>query len=140
MTVSTDWNGTLKFLAFIPILIVIVVGILFAVCKVMGLHFYAREILSAATICIFSGELALLPAVLLRKADSGTVSQAGLVGTVVHMFLTLLLSAIVWMGKIVEHRSAFIFALLASFWISLLILVLLLAKLIRLAGNKNTKV
>jgi hypothetical protein len=97
----------------------------------LGRSFHQRELLAAMVICILSGEIALLPSVVLRKADPATVSQAGLAGTVIHMFLTLLMAAVVWMEKLIADRGPFLFMLLAFFWISLIVLVLAMARLVR---------
>ena len=128
----------MKSLAFIPLILLVLSGVWFAVCKAAGLPYHSREIVLACIVCFLAAQFALLPAVLLRKADSGTLSQAGLVGTVVHMFLTLILASIVWMSHWIENRKFFLFALVGYFWITLLALVIILARLIRESGQKKS--
>ncbi len=127
----------MKTLLFIPMVLLVIVGGCWGVSTAMGLQPHVRELIAAAVICVISGDLALLPAVLFRKSEPATVSQAGLAGTVVHMFLTLLLAAVVWMGKLVAYRQMFLFLLLAFYWISLIVLVLAMTRLVRSAAVKR---
>ena len=53
------------------------------------------------------------------------------------MFLTLLLAAVVWMGKMVANKQMFLFMLLAFFWVSLIVLVLAMTRLVRSAAIKR---
>ena len=125
----------MKSLLFIPIVVLLVAGGCWGVFVMIGVKPHPRELLAAAIICAVAGEMALLPATLLRKADATTVSQAGLAGTVIHMFLTLMLAAMAWMGKLIVDRGPFLFLLLAFYWISLIVLVLAMARLVRGAAK-----
>ena len=109
------------------------------VCHFSGLTFHAPEFIWPAVICTITGELALLPVLLLRKSDVGTVSQAGLVGLVVHMFLTLISAAILWMIHLIHFPRIFVFGLLGFFWISLILLVMLMVLIVRQAANPTSK-
>ena len=128
----------MRLLLLIPVVFLLVAGACFGAAAVMGWKTHGRELIAAAVICSVSGDLALLPIVLLRKSDAATVSQAGLAGTVVHMFLTLILASIVWMQKLAD-RSPFMFALLAFFWVTLIVVVLVMAKLVRGAAASVAK-
>jgi hypothetical protein len=125
----------LKNLLLIPIVMLLVAAGCWGVMAAMGLKIHPRDLIVAAVICTIAGEMALAPATLLRSGDAATVSQAGLAGTVIHMFLSLLLAAMAWMGKLVIDRGPFLFLLLAFYWISLIVLVLATARLVRGAAK-----
>lgn len=127
----------MKTLLLIPIVLLVIVGGCIGVAMAAGWQPYVRELIAAALICTISGELALLPAALLGKSDPATVSQAGLAGTVIHMFLSLLLAAVVWIGKLVVNKQMFLFMLLGFFWVSLVVLVLAMTRLVRSADVKR---
>jgi len=127
----------LKTLLLIPIVLLVIVGGCVGTAGIAGWQPYVRELIAAALICTISGELALMPAALLRKSDPATVSQAGLAGTVIHMFLSLLLAAVVWIGKLVVNKQMFLFMLLGFFWVSLIVLVLAMTRLVRSAAVKR---
>jgi hypothetical protein len=127
----------LKFLLIIPIVVLMAAGGCWGVLVAMGLKPHLRELIAAAVICLIAAEVALLPATLLRKSDVLTVSQAGLVGTVIQMFLTLMLAAVAWMAQLGLQRRAFFLMLLAFYWISLIVLALAIAKLIRGASSNK---
>ena len=116
--------------------LLLVAGGCWGVFAAMGARAHPRELIAAALICTIAGELALLPAVLLRKSDAATISQAGLAGTVIQMFLTLLFAAAAWMGQLIVERKPFLFMLLAFYWTALIVLVLAMARLIRAAPAK----
>jgi hypothetical protein len=126
----------LKSLLPIPIVLLLVAGGCYGASAAMGWKAHGRELLAAAIICLVSGELAMLPVTLMRKSDAVTVSQAGLAGTVIHMLLTLLMAAVMWMQRFVD-RGPFLFLLLAFFWISLIAIVLATARLVRAAAART---
>lgn len=126
----------MRTLLLIPVVLLLIAGGCWGVAMAAGWQPHGRELIAAALICVLSGEMALAPAVIFRKSDPATVSQAGLAGTVVHMFLTLLLAAVVWMGKMVANKQMFLFMLLAFFWVSLIVLVLAMTRLVRSAATK----
>lgn len=89
-------------------------------CRLLGWAIHPRELSIALVIVAISSVMGLLPSLLARKAPSDTAAQAGLAGTVVHLFATLLFAGAVWMGKAVA--APFLFWLLAFYWASLLAL------------------
>ena len=121
----------MKTLLLIPTVLLLIAAGCWGVAAVGGWKLQPRELIATVAICIVSGEMALMPTVLLRKSDAATVSQAGLAGTVIHMFLTLLLAAVAWMGHLIHNRQQFLFLLLAFFWVSLIVLVLAMTWLVR---------
>jgi hypothetical protein len=127
-----------KTLLLIPIVLLLVAGACWGSSVAMGWRPHGRELIAAATACGIAGVLALAPAVLMRGGDAAGVSQTALLGTVIHMFIALLLAAIIWLGRLVADRSAFLFMLLAFYWISLIVLVLALARLVRQASQSKS--
>ena len=122
----------MKFLLLIPLVLLLVAGGCYGSAKVMGGNGHGRELIAAAVICAIAGDLAMLPIVLLRKSkDAAVVAQAGLGGTVIHMLLTLILAAAMWSQMEVAGRKSFLFLLLAFFWVSLIVLVLAMVRLVR---------
>ena len=105
----------------------------YAICRFAGLDKQGRPALVAAIICSASAALASLPALLSRKADMATASQAGLAGTLGHLLLTLILAAAAWMLKVVHQRQTFLLWLVALYWVSLVVLVCVVVRLIRRA-------
>jgi hypothetical protein len=91
-----------------------------------------HEVSAAAVVCLVSAELALIPAMLLRRSSSVAVAQASLGGTVIHLMLTLVLAAGAWELRLVPmQRQTFIFLLLAFYWISLIGLAIALVRITR---------
>jgi hypothetical protein len=127
----------LKTLLFIPAVLLLLAGAYWATMAGLGMQFHRRELIAAVAICIVSGEVALMPAAMLRNSDPATVSQAGLAGTVIHMFLTLLLAAIAWISKVLVNKQLFLFMLLAFFWVSLIVLVVAMIRLVRGSAVKR---
>jgi hypothetical protein len=84
-------------------------------------------------ICLVSGMLAALPALMARRSDVLAASQAGLAGTLGHLFLTLVLAALAWMTKLSGDRQPFLLWLLCLYWISLLALICVVIRVIRQA-------
>jgi len=128
-------------LLLIPVCVLIVAGAGYGLCRVAGRLGHGHEALVAAVICVVAAELAALPALLSRHSDPTTVSQAGLVGTLGHMFVAMLLAAVVWMLKLAGERQAFLLWLLILYWVSLVALVGFVVQVIRRAAEarKGTK-
>jgi hypothetical protein len=97
-----------------------------------------RELGMAAALCAVSGELSLIPALRTHRNDPVAMAQAALIGTVAHMVLTLVLAAGAWSARLVPlERHAFIYMLLVFYWVSLIGLVIALARILRgLAASK----
>lgn len=125
----------LKTLLLIPAVLLPVAALAWAIPVALGRTAHARDLLAAAAVCLASAELALLPAVLLRRSEPATLSQAALAGTALHMFLALILTAVAWVAHLVVDKKSFLFLLLAFFWVALIVLVLAMVGLIRRAGQ-----
>jgi hypothetical protein len=126
-----------KTLLLIPAVLLPIAALAWGVPMALGRGSHGRDVLIAAAVCLASGELALLPAVLLRSASPATLSQAALGGTVVHMFLSLIFTFGAWVAHVVLDKKTFLFLLLAFFWVVLVALVLAMVRLIRQAGQRH---
>src|SRR5947209_18635172 len=108
----------------------------------VGVH--ARDVAAAAIVCGLSAELALVPAWVKRNAGMLALFQAGLIGTVLHLMLTLLVGVVVTFAHGVADRRTFLYLLIVFFWVSLMIMVTRLARLFRdaapAAGDEQPKV
>jgi hypothetical protein len=127
----------LKTLLLIPAVLIPLAALAWAVPAALGRTASARDLAAAAVICLLSAEFALLPAVLLRKSGPAVISQAALAGTAIHMFLGLLLAALAWVAHLIVDKKSFLFLLLAFFWVSLIVLVLAMVRLIRRAQSQQ---
>ncbi len=121
----------------VPILLAIAVAVGFAICRTVGIESHAREMIAAALTCLIAGELAGMPLMLTRGADQAAVAQAALVGTVVHMFVSIGVAGVVILGHIGLGQS-FIYWLLGLYWVTLIALVIAFAKAVRSAPAAGT--
>jgi hypothetical protein len=103
----------------------------YGACRLAGRDAFAQAALAAAIICSLSAMLAALPALLSRQADVAAASQAGLIGTLGHLLLTLLLAAAAWALKLVHQRQPFLLWLIVLYWVSLVALVCVVLQVIR---------
>lgn len=96
---------------------------------------HTREVLAAAGIVILSGELALLPIVIVRRSSAVAVFQAAFGGTVIHMFLALALAAACHVLGLVADVRLFLFLLLSFYFVSLIVLVVAMVRIFRRAAR-----
>jgi len=120
-------------LLVIPACVMLAAGAGYGVCRLAGREVYLEAALAAAIICSVSGVLMLLPALLMKQTDPAAASQAGLLGTLGHLLLTLLLAGAVWVLKLVQHRQPFLLWLLLLYWVSLVALVCMEVQVVRQA-------
>jgi len=120
----------------IPLAVLIAAGLGYGLLRIAGRAAHGREMIAAAVICLVAAELASVPAILARRSDPATASQAGLAGTVGHMFVALVLAGIAWMLKMAGERQPFLLWLLALYWASLVALVAVVVQVVRGAPVK----
>lgn len=125
----------MKSVLVIPIAVLLAAALGSALLKVAGKPLYPRELTAAAVVALLAAEAALLPAALNRGAPKLAMAQAGLIGTVVHMFLSLALAGVLWTLDLVGHKPAFLYWLLFLFWISLGSVAAALVLFLRAAPN-----
>jgi hypothetical protein len=78
-----------------PILIALTCGVGLALCRALQVDPHVRDMALAALVVLIGSETALMPLVLTRGASQLAITQAGLVATLVHMFLIVALGALV---------------------------------------------
>ncbi len=126
-------RSAVKFLLSVPLVTLLIIAAGYATARILGWNPHLIESVVAGAVCAVAVTLALLPALLTRRQSQAAVAQAALIGTVVHMFLSLVLATIVFVGSLPPDRRVFLFWMLAYYWISLITLVALLARLINAA-------
>ncbi len=103
-----------------------------AICLSLGRDPHARELTFAAVSALAAAQLALVPLMLTRRANQMAAAQAALVATMVHMMSAATFAAIVVLGKL-PLGQAFMYWLLAFYWMTLIGLVATVARHIRRA-------
>jgi hypothetical protein len=121
----------LKNLLIIPLLMIVAAGTGFGACRASGWAPHVKELGVAATICLIAGMAAVLPAIIARGSGIAAVSQSGLFGTIIHMFLTILLSAVASLTKLIDEQKPYLFWLLVFYWVSLVAVVIALTSIVR---------
>ena len=125
----------LKTMAMLPLLMLIVISVGIAGCAGGGLPLHAREMTAAALVMLISAEAACLPALLWRKADTATMSQAALAGTVIQMLLSFALAAALWLAGVRLAPTPFVAWMMAFYWTTLAALVIAMSFAIRRAPS-----
>jgi hypothetical protein len=120
----------MKTLILIPVAVAIVLAGAEAVCLVAGLPLHMRELATAAVVAMVAAEVGLLPSWAMRRAEPVKQAQAALGGTMLHLFLTILLGAAVMVANVVEPREPFVYWLIGAYWTSLGLLVWGLVRLL----------
>lgn len=121
----------MKSLVWIPVVIVVAALAAVPILRAITGAAHTRELLIAGAICLVSSEMALIPLLLTRRASQIAVSQAALVGTVVHMFMMLALGAAAYALQMVGQRNLFLFLLMGLYWVSLILIVIAMIKAVR---------
>ena len=122
----------MRAVALVPIVLVLAVAIGFLTLHSTGHDAHAKEMLAAAVTCLIAGEVATAPMLLTRHASQATVSQAALVGTVVHLFISIAIAAVVILGHLPLGQS-YLYWLLGLYWATLIALVVGFVKAVRAA-------
>ena len=113
----------IKTMAILPVVVLIVIGIGLGACTSGGLTLHGREMIAAAVIMLISAEAACVPGVMLRRADTATISQAALGGTVIQMLLSVALAALLWVVKVKVEPTPFVAWMMAFYFATLAALV-----------------
>jgi hypothetical protein len=120
-----------KSLVLVPLGVVVATVVAWAGLRQFTGVGHAREVLTAGAIALIACELAIAPLLLARKAGQMAVAQAGLVGTVLHMFFMLASGAAAYWMKLAGDQKYFLFLLLGFYWVSLILIVTVMIKAIR---------
>ena len=103
----------------------------FGLCAAAGWRFDAARVLPAAASALLAGGAALVPLVLTRGASQPSVAQAGLIGTVVHLFGCLVGAAVLLL--VLKQGAAATYWVLAFYWATLVVLVVEFGRAVRSA-------
>src|SRR5690349_20844769 len=107
-------------LIVIPIVILAVAAGGTLICIAAGVNPHVREMIFAACACLIASELSLVPLVLTRGASQPAVAQAGLVGTMIHLFGCTGFGAAVIILKVGRLDASVVYWLLALYWATLI--------------------
>ena len=104
-----------------PIVVILVAVIGFVSCKALGVDPGNREMFLAGGIVLAATVLALVPLILVRGARQYGVSQAALVGTVLHLMTAIGAGGLVFIK--LHPATPFFFWLAGLYWASLIAVV-----------------
>ena len=116
-------------LLLLPAVLIVAAGG-YALCAATGWWFESQRMVVAMSTALVSGLLAFVPLVLTRGASQPAVIQAGLVGTLVHLFGCLAGAAVLVMMK---TGIASVYWILAFYWATLTVLVVSFSRVVRKA-------
>ena len=122
----------MRALVLVPAVVVIAVALGFAILRTMGADAHAKEMLAAAGTCLIAGELAAVPMLLSRNESQASVMQAALVGTTVHLLVSIVIAGVVLLGHLPLGES-YVYWLLGLYWVTLIALVIVFVKAVRSA-------
>lgn len=103
-------------------------------------HSHLSEIVAATAITLISALLSMVPLMVLRRSSPVVMFQAAFGGTVLHLFLTIAMGAAVYALRPLGDRNLFLFLLLASYWVSLIFMVVAMIRVFRRSGIGGTPV
>jgi len=121
-----------------PLLLAVVAGIGSAICHAAGWSIHQRELFVAGAASLLAAEAALIPLLLTRGSDAGTVAQAGLGGTVAQMLLSIVLVGAIRLLGIQTEPYPLVWWLLVFYWVSLIAVVAAVIIAIREASRRRT--
>lgn len=124
----------MKSLIWMPLGLAAAAGVALLILRGATGQLFLRETLIAAGIAVVASEAAMVPLVIVRRGSTLAMSQASLVGTVLHMFLAFVLGAVAYSMKLVGQRNYFMFLLLGFYWVSLVLIVIAMIKSVRRAA------
>jgi hypothetical protein len=105
----------------VPLVVLIAAGSGLGLCAVAGWNPHIRELSLAAGALVLASLAAFVPLALVRGGSQLAVSQAALVGTMVHLFVAIAFAAVAVLGRF-GLGNAFLTWLLAFYWVTLIVL------------------
>jgi len=112
-----------------PAVLAVATVLALVVGRVSGLNPNPVSILAAAGIALVASELAVIPIVFNKSKDPGDTFLKALVGTVLHLGLSVVMGAIGIFGF--KLGSVFVYWLLGAYWITLIGLCTVFIRLLR---------
>src|SRR3982751_473376 len=108
----------MRTLLLIPIVIVAVAAAGFAACAGLSSQPHPREMMVAAVTALCAVALAAVPLILTRGGSQLVVVQAALVGTIIHLFASLVAAVVIVLGRLAPAQP-FVCWLLVMYWSTL---------------------
>jgi hypothetical protein len=105
----------------------------YGLCAALGWDPHFNEMLLAGVGTLIASELATLPAMLWKARDAGAASQAGLVGTVVHLMLGIGFAGAVMITR--KPHIAFAYWVMLFYWVTLVTVVVSMVKGVQAASR-----
>ena len=113
----------MKALVLIPVLVIGCVGGFALMLKLSGLRMNLMDVLLAAAVPAAAAMISMLPILRTRETDPVSIVQRALIGTVLHILGTFAFAAILVAFHIETLHGPFVYWLLGSYWVSLIVLV-----------------
>jgi hypothetical protein len=113
----------MKSMVLIPLIVAGFVGSAAFVLKHMGVQFSPMDPLNAGAIAVIAAGLGTLPISVTRDKDAAIIVQRALIGTVLHVLCTAVLAVVLIASHVANANWSFVFWLLGAYWVSLVILV-----------------
>src|SRR6186997_216979 len=102
----------------VPIAVIVFAASGFAVCKAVGANAHTSDLIAASLTCLVAGELANVPLLLARGGTTASITQAALIGSVIHLFVCIVVAAAAVLLKL-HVGPAYLFWLLGFYWVTL---------------------
>ncbi len=90
-----------------PVAVAVVAAGGAALCGALDWPLHARAMINAAGTCLAAAALAVVPLVLTRGASQDAVAQAGLVATMIHLFVAAAVAVGVTLAKRMDPAYAY---------------------------------
>jgi hypothetical protein len=113
----------MKSLFAIPTIVAALLGAAALLLAVAGVRINPAQPLAAGVIASVAGILGLMPIQRNHQGDSVSIVQSALAGTVLHLLVSAILTLILLASHGVEGNVSFITWLLCAYWISLIVLI-----------------
>jgi len=126
--------NVLRSLVLVPLAALLVAACGVGLCKAFGWNLHPRDLLLAAIAVTLAGELAALPQLLAFDQSAASLAQAGLIGTVIHLLVTMAVAGVVYLAF--HADLAFTFWLAAFYWVTLGALAAGFIRSLRVAANQ----
>jgi hypothetical protein len=123
----------------IPVSIALAAACGFAGCTALHLKPHVAEMLLAASACLIASEFALVPIILTRGATQPTVAQAGLIGTVIHLFGCSILGGALILFQPLQIDGSVVYWLLGLYWVTLIVLSTGFVRILKAAPIARTE-
>jgi len=113
----------------IPVLIALVFSTAFALLRLAGVSVHVADPVTAGAIAALAGMLgAIVP--LREQGDALAIVKSALLGTVVHLLVSTVLTVAAVAAHVVNGRGQFLFWAVAGYWISIFTLIWLARRIV----------